>query len=201
MVRNIYIYVKKNLVDKCLKYGMKLSDHSNMILKINNSILKNGIHAYFTPRDCILYNNDEYTILRISVSNNDLRVFTFNNDDVNNKTTEFDNSGYNNIYDNNNNNNDDNYNLKKEIIQINNLNFEKVNNNNLINLNYYTLGDFEYPELLISSSIMPENIFVYNKILDVPLMFTTSNEFYNQKKEETFVQENLNVTNFSEIIN
>ena len=192
MVRNIYIYVKKILVNNCLKYGMKLSDHSNLIIKEENNIIsKKGIHAYFTPRDCNLYDNDDYKILRISTLDDTLRIFAFNND----KITKLDTNITNNI-------GNDNNNLKKEIIRINSLNnnLSTENNTNLINLKDYTLGDFNYPELLISSSIMPENICVYNKILDVPLLFTTSSELYNQKKEEIFVQENLNNVTYNEII-
>ena len=187
MVRNVYIYVKKNLVTNCLKYGMKLSDYSNVIIKVDNEVYKKGIHAYFTPRDCNLYYNDEYSILRISIIDNSLRIFTFNNNNINL------------VSDNNINNS---YNLKKEIIQIDSRinNSNSNSNSNLINLHDYILGDFSYPELLISSSIMNENICIYNKILDVPLLFTTSNEFYNAKLEETFVQENLNNVKLNELL-
>lgn len=42
----------------------------------------------------------------------------------------------------------------------------------------YKVGSFEEPEVLICSSILPENISVYNKIIDTPLLIDNSKEFY-----------------------
>lgn len=45
----------------------------------------------------------------------------------------------------------------------------------------YTVGDYECPEAIICSSIMPGNLFHYNKILDKPLLVQNSREFYYEK--------------------
>ena len=45
----------------------------------------------------------------------------------------------------------------------------------------YTIGDFEEPVALITSTILPENISLYNKTLDVPLIVEDSKEFYYKK--------------------
>ena len=45
----------------------------------------------------------------------------------------------------------------------------------------YTIGDYELPEAIICSSILPENLSIYNKILDKPLLVQNSREFYYEK--------------------
>lgn len=45
----------------------------------------------------------------------------------------------------------------------------------------YTIGDYEEPIALITSTILPENISLYNKTLDVPLIVEDSKEFYYKK--------------------
>lgn len=45
----------------------------------------------------------------------------------------------------------------------------------------YTPGLFEEPIALICSTILPENIEIYNKILDTPNIIETSKDFYYQK--------------------
>lgn len=45
----------------------------------------------------------------------------------------------------------------------------------------YVLGTYEEPMALISSTILPENISLYNKTLDVPLIIENSKEFYYKK--------------------
>lgn len=45
----------------------------------------------------------------------------------------------------------------------------------------YKLGDYEAPEAIICSSILPENLCPYNKILDKPLIVQNSREFYYEK--------------------
>ncbi len=45
----------------------------------------------------------------------------------------------------------------------------------------YKIGDYEAPEAIICSSILPENLCPYNKILDKPLLVQNSREFYYQK--------------------
>lgn len=48
-------------------------------------------------------------------------------------------------------------------------------------INEYILGDYEEPTALICSSILPENIFLYNKILDLPLIVENSKQFFYEK--------------------
>ena len=53
-MQDLYIYINKSNVDTCLKYGIKLSEYSNKILKLQN-IEKRGIHAFLSPKDSDLY--------------------------------------------------------------------------------------------------------------------------------------------------
>lgn len=59
-------------------------------------------------------------------------------------------------------------------------------NNDLLNTNYcnfydYKLADYEDPIGMIYSTILPENIFLYNKILDLPLIIENSKEYFYDK--------------------
>ena len=54
-------------------------------------------------------------------------------------------------------------------------------NNFFVNIEDYTIGEFEEPIALIMSSILPESIFSYNKIIDLPLIVENSKEFYYSK--------------------
>lgn len=45
----------------------------------------------------------------------------------------------------------------------------------------YTLGEYEDPIALICSTVLPENIFLYNKKLDSPLLVEYSKDFYYSK--------------------
>lgn len=45
----------------------------------------------------------------------------------------------------------------------------------------YSLADFEEPVAFIYSSILPENIFLYNKLLDLPLIIENSKEYFYDK--------------------
>lgn len=45
----------------------------------------------------------------------------------------------------------------------------------------YTLGTFEEPYALICSTILPENISIYNKLIDIPLIIENSKDFYYKK--------------------
>ena len=51
----------------------------------------------------------------------------------------------------------------------------------IVNIEGYNIGDFESPEAIICSSILPDNLFPYNKILDKPLLVQNSKEFYYEK--------------------
>ena len=72
-------------------------------------------------------------------------------------------------------------------INTNNLNIFIYNNTalNLTNDKYfvkkiddYIVGTFEEPHALICSTILPENISIYNKIIDVPLLIENSKDYY-----------------------
>lgn len=144
-IRNIYLYVKKdNLVD-CIKYGMKLSEYSN-VSYFNGRALKNGILAFISPKDSDMYFNENYDILRIITD--ELNIYVNNSSLV-------------------------------ESSEISNFNYDKM-----INLNFYKLGDFINPKLIICSTILPEYIHRYNRIIDVPLLVDNSKEFYLNKEIE-----------------
>lgn len=75
-------------------------------------------------------------------------------------------------------------------INTNNLNIFIYDNTalNLTNDKYfinkidnYTLGTFEEPYALICSTILPENISIYNKLIDIPLIIENSKDFYYKK--------------------
>lgn len=59
----------------------------------------------------------------------------------------------------------------------------------------YTVGLYEEPIALITSTILPENISLYNKTLDVPLIVEDSKEFY-YKKSILELMENENFSNY-----
>ncbi|MEG2646152.1 MAG: hypothetical protein RSA08_03885 [Clostridia bacterium] len=57
----------------------------------------------------------------------------------------------------------------------------------------YLIGSYESPRAIICSSILPENINIYNKILDIPVIIENSESYYYEK----FVSAMLENTNFS----
>ena len=146
-IQNIYLYVDKNDIDNCCKYGMKLSTYSSTSFKLKDTS-KKGIIAYLSPKDSDKYNNPDYDILRIKLSN------------------------YKNVYI-----------------------HDKSEENQICRVDKYNLGSYMNPEVFINSSIMPENIFKYNRILDVPLIVQNSKEFYIDRQEEIrFELERENIT-------
>lgn len=144
-IRNLYLYVKKEEIKNLIKYGIKLSEFSNVSF-IHSGITKKGILAYLSPKDSDKYFNDNYDILRIKTDN--LNVFVHNS---------------------------------SLVIQNENIVF---NYDNMCNLKDYTLGDYINPELIICSTIFPDCIYKYNRIIDVPLLIDNSKEFYIQKEIE-----------------
>ncbi len=158
-VRNLYLFIPNKNTESCLRYGIKLSEYSTMSFTNIVNIQKKAIIAYFSPKDCPYYLNDDYDILRINLDHNNISAYVFN--DINS---------------------DCNFNFK-----------------NTFTLESYTLGLFEKPRLALCSSILPEHIFKYNKILDVPLLINSSFELYALKKEEIRVQENFNNLTFDDI--
>ncbi len=60
--------------------------------------------------------------------------------------------------------------------------YEKTGDTSFIcDISDYTLGKFEEPLALICSTILPENISIYNTIIDIPLIVENSKEFYYKK--------------------
>lgn len=57
----------------------------------------------------------------------------------------------------------------------------------------YKIGTFEDPVAFIQSTILPENIQIYNKLQDVPLIIENSKQFYYEKS----INEMLENDNFS----
>ena len=138
-MQDLYIYINKNDVDTCLKYGIKLSEYSNKILKLQN-MEKRGILAFLSPKDSDLYIDENYECIRVNIK--DLNTIIYN---------------------------------------------KLCENTPLIDEFYcdiseYSIGDYELPEAIICSSILQENLSIYNKILDKPLLVQNSREFYYEKK-------------------
>jgi len=144
-IRNVYLYVKKDKLIDCIKYGMKLSEYSNASFYKGVS-LKKGVVAYISPKDSDKYLNKNYDILRI-------------------KTDQL------NIYVNN-----------SSIVE----SHENITFNffEMCDLNTYVLGEFINPKLIICSTILPEYIYKYNRIIDVPLLTDNSKELYLSKELE-----------------
>ena len=137
-MQDLYIYINKNDVDTCLKYGIKLSEYSNKILKLQN-MEKRGILAFLSPKDSDLYIDENYECIRVNIK--DLNTIIYN---------------------------------------------KLCENTPLIDEFYcdiseYSIGDYELPEAIICSSILQENLSIYNKILDKPLLVQNSREFYYEK--------------------
>lgn len=59
----------------------------------------------------------------------------------------------------------------------------------LIPLKEYTYGYFESPRVLFSTSILPEEISLLNKVIDEPLLFDNSKDLYYQIKISKMLDE------------
>lgn len=147
-IRNVYLYVKKDILINCIKYGMKLSEYSNITFKIGEST-KKGIVAYISPKDSDKYVNETYDILRIKTD--DLCIYV-----------------------------------------IDKLEKEDTKNFNICPLNEYYLGQYMNPEIIICSTVLPEYIYKYNRIIDVPLLIDNSKDFYYNIKIEQQVENSFN---------
>ena len=137
-MQDLYIYVNKDKVDDCLKYGIKLSEFENRVLNLPNNI-KRGIQAFLSPKDSDLYAQDDFECIRVIPRKLNAIVF--------NKICE-----------------------NTSLIEDFNCNIED-----------YKIGDYEAPEAIICSTLLPENLELYNKILDKPLLVQNSREFYYEK--------------------
>ena len=138
-MKNLYVYIENNKLDDVIKYGIKLSEFSNKILKISNTQTKSGIIAYLTPKDSETYYDNNYTCVRILTG--DINYIIYN------KLCE-----------------------NTDVIS-----------NFICNPDDYTLGDYEEPVALIYSTILPENISIYNKLMDIPIIIENSKEYYYEK--------------------
>ena len=147
-MQDFYIYVDKNIAEDCLKYGIKLSEHENRILKLKSSE-KNGIQAFLSPKDSPLYLDDNFECIRVLTKG--LVAFVFNRICENTELI-------------------DEY---------------------IVNAENYKIGDFEAPEGIICSTIMPDNLVSYNKILDKPLLVQNSREFYYEKSINEIIEADL----------
>lgn len=137
-MKYLYIYVQNKYLDDVIKYGMKLSEFSNKLLKISD-IQKAGITAFLSPKDSELYYETDFSCIKILTDNINGVIY--------NKTC------------------DNSYLLNDFICDISN----------------YEIGHFEEPVAFITSTILPENIQLYNKIQDVPLVIENSKQFYYEK--------------------
>ena len=167
-MQDLYIYVNKDKVDDCLKYGIKLSEFENRVLNLPNNIKRGivlkksneltnekikivntgfktnslnliGIQAFLSPKDSDLYAQDDFECIRVIPRKLNAIVF--------NKICE-----------------------NTSLIEDFNCNIED-----------YKIGDYEAPEAIICSTLLPENLELYNKILDKPLLVQNSREFYYEK--------------------
>ncbi len=58
------------------------------------------------------------------------------------------------------------------------------------NISEYTYGQYEEPIALVCSSILPENIYIYNSSRDVPLIINNSKEYYYEKAIYSMLDDN-----------
>ncbi len=63
----------------------------------------------------------------------------------------------------------------------------------ICDISQYEIGTFEDPIAFIQSTILPENIQIYNKIQDIPLLIQDSKQYYYEKS----ISEMLDNSNFS----
>ena len=134
-MKTIYLYVLNNKVDDYLKYGIKLSEFADKVIKCDRGE-KKGIVAYLSPKDSYLYYDNNYTCLKVKVDR--LNIYIYNKATINlTKDKDF---------------------IRK--------------------ISEYMVGSFEEPEVLICSSILPENLSIYNKLIDTPLLIDNSKEYY-----------------------
>ena len=85
-MNKIYIYVENTYKEDCIKYGIKLSEHANKIIKYNKRE-KRGIKGFLSPKDSDLYFDKNFTCL--TIKNDKLNILIINDiedsDSYNNK--------------------------------------------------------------------------------------------------------------------
>ena len=70
-MKYLYLYIENDKINDAIKYGMKLSEYANKIINT-----KKGIIAYLTPQDSPLFQDKNFTCLKIKTS--DLNIFIYN---------------------------------------------------------------------------------------------------------------------------
>lgn len=58
-----------------------------------------------------------------------------------------------------------------------------------ISLDEYKFGTFKNPCVLIDTSIISDKISIYNKIMDIPLLYDNSEEFYYELQNQKLMDE------------
>lgn len=58
-----------------------------------------------------------------------------------------------------------------------------------ISLKKYTFGDFKNPQVVITTSILPEHISILNKDIDCPVLFDNSRDLFYQSKAQRILDE------------
>lgn len=66
----------------------------------------------------------------------------------------------------------------------------KLFKKNTIPLELYEIGKYEEPLAVICTTILPENISVYNKIIDSPNLIQNSKDFYYEKNVYDLIEDN-----------
>lgn len=128
----VYRYVKKELANEVLKYGIRLSKQFDKEYNLNG-YLKSCICALLNPKDDDKFYSDDYIGIKIDVSNNYCKIV-----DASCESEQPD----------------------------------------LTDLDDYILGTFKTPEVLITSSILPEKISLLNKDLDFPVLYDNSRDYF-----------------------
>lgn len=144
-MKYIYVYVENNKIDDVIKYGMKLSEFADKVLSISKTN-KSGITAYLSPKDSLLYDDNNYSCIKVLTNN--INCLVYNNICINS-------------------------NLLKHFI---------------CDLEKYEIGSYEDPICFITSTILPENIQIYNKIQDVPLIIEDSKQYYYEKAINSMIE-------------
>lgn len=147
ILRNVFLYVKKTEYEKCLKYGIKLSEYADIVVDLDTSE-KKGIVAYLAPLDFESQNYDDFICLKINSEN--LKIYVVN---------------------------------KK-------LQHTKLFKKSIVTLENYTIGTYEEPLAIICNTILPENINIYNKLIDIPNLIQNSRDFYYEKNVYELIDTN-----------
>lgn len=66
-MKYLYFYIENDKKNDAVKYGMKLSEHANKIIHLNNN--KKGLICYLTPEDSPFFGDKNFTCLKINTTN------------------------------------------------------------------------------------------------------------------------------------